>query len=223
MTDPKPTQPEDEAKKWHPKLSWLMWPFMFLAVLAIQAWVVKPVQVPSGSMRPTIKCKDRLLVDRITPRLNGYEPGQIVVFVPPRQPGTAPTDPHAAEQDVEKSDPGSGFFKPWRETYIKRLVAQSGDTVEVKDGIAWVNGDKLDEPYAAVNEAEGLNWGPAKVPESSYFVLGDNRTNSADSRYIGFIPASHMVGIARWQYWPIPDMGSISDRRGSSLDAPLGC
>jgi signal peptidase I len=210
MPDPSQPPPNDESvrSRWR----WLHWPVLIAAVLGLQAWVVKPVQVPSGSMRDTIECHDRLLVDRITPRFRGYERGQIVVFRPPYEPSGTPVDPEAAMRDVKDGiDDRSDLLHPWRATYIKRLIGKPGDEVEVVDGGAVVNGKRLNEPYAVTgSSAKSLNWGPATVPEDAYFVLGDNRGHSADSRYMGFVPQQNMVGVARVRYWPLGRAGGIS-------------
>lgn len=206
--DTQPAQPRSRRLT-----SLLMWPALVVAVLLVQAYVVKPVKVPSGSMRDTIKCGDRLIVDRFSPHLNGYRSQSIIVFYPPRDPAPGPLDVQTALAEAKAGDStgaGSDVLHPWRSTYIKRLIGKGGDTVEVRDGVAIVNGHALDEPYAVTGPADAsLDWGPALVPDHFYFVLGDNRAHSADSRYLGFVPAANMIGIARVRYWPLGHIGAV--------------
>jgi signal peptidase I len=213
-------QTQPEATRSRRLRGLLIWPALILCVLLIQAWVAKPVKVPSGSMRDTIECGDRLIVDRLTPRIRGYRAQSIVVFYPPRDPAPAPLDVASAISDAKNHDAvggGNDIFHPWRSTYIKRLIAKGGDTVAVLNGMAIVNGHELNEPYAITGPADaGLDWGPARVPDGFYFVLGDNRAHSADSRYLGFVPEGNMVGTARVRYWPLGRIGRV---RGSSHKA----
>jgi signal peptidase I len=197
-------------------LRWLAWPLMLVVALAVQAWVIKPVQVPSGSMRNTVECSDRLLVDRLSPHWRKWRTGDIVVFRPPREPAGSVLDEQAAIGAAhDGADGRSDLLHPWRETYIKRLIALPGQQVEVRDGHAIVDGKQLHEPYV-VGMGKDPAWGPAIVPDGTIFVLGDNREHSADSRYMGFIPEENIVGRARWRYWPISRIGAISSHTGGN-------
>jgi signal peptidase I len=173
--------------------------YVILAVVAIavalliQAFLVKPYRIPSASMENTLLIGDRVLVDRISWRFTQPERQEIVVFHPP-------------------------FAGP---VLIKRIIGMPGDTVSLKDGSVYINGKKLDEPYVRrVNGrpeptqpfSNGLPWSlqtPYKVPPGDYFVMGDNRTDSGDSREFGPVPRSQLVGKAFARYWPPSRIGWV--------------
>ncbi len=161
--------------------------------LLVQAFLVKPYRIPSESMENTLLIGDRVLVDRISWRFTEPKRGDIVVFHPP-------------------------FSGP---VLIKRIIGLPGDTVSLRDGHVYINGRQLTEPYVrtvgGVQEpsdpfANGLPWSlaqPYKVPPGSYFVMGDNRTDSGDSREFGPVKRSQMVGRAFARYWPPSRIGFI--------------
>lgn len=93
--------------------------------------------------------------------------------------------------------------------YIKRVIGVPGDTVSIHDGGVWVNGKKLSEPY--INGAPTMVWGQSRwtVPPGNFFVLGDNRTGSSDSREWGFVPLQNMIGKATFTYWPVSLWGTV--------------
>lgn len=151
---------------------------VLLAAL-IMAFVARAFTVDGPSMLPTLRHGERLIVDKLTYRFSEPQRGDIVVF-------RYPADP-------------SQYF-------IKRLIGIPGDVVEVKSGLVFLNGQPLEESYAR-HPVYG-RFGPAQVPENHYFVLGDNRNNSEDSRdpRVGFVPRDHLVGRAIWRYWPLDRM-----------------
>jgi signal peptidase I len=144
-------------------------------------------------MEDTLLIGDRVLVDRISWRFGDPQRGDIVVFHPP-------------------------FDGP---VLIKRIIGLPGDTVSLQGGEVYVNGEKLDEPYVRVVDghkepslpfANGLPWSlqtPYKVPAGSYFVMGDNRTDSGDSREFGPVERSQFVGRAFARYWPPGRIGGV--------------
>lgn len=166
--------------------------YVVLAVVAvavallIQAFLVKPYRIPSASMEDTLLIGDRVLVDRISWRFSQPERGDIVVFHPP-------------------------FDGP---VLIKRVIGLPNDEVSLSGGFVYINGRRLDEPYVRRVDgrqepsepfSNGLPWSlqePYKVPAGSYFVMGDNRTDSGDSRDFGPIKRAQFVGRAFAKYWP---------------------
>lgn len=174
--------------------------------LAIQAWIVKPYRIPSGSMEPTLAIGQRVLVDRIGTHFSEPHVGEIAVFHPPEgatqeecgsaqrvTPGGAP-----CSEPIDKEDTGTNF--------IKRIVAGPGDRIKVIEGHVIRNGkreaDSYIRPCPGVSECNF----PVEitVPPGHWFMMGDNRGESDDSRFWGPVPTSWIIGGAFATYWP-PD------------------
>ncbi len=159
----------------------------------IQNFIAQPYQVQQNSMERTLEPNQYVLVDKLTPRWDEYNRGDIIVFNPPESWTPDPTP------------------------FIKRVIGEPGDTVEIgDDGFVYINGVKLDEPYTYQNE-EGVNE-PTEaspdqvrwvVPEGELFVMGDHRMASADSRIFGPIEIETVVGRAFLRYWPISTFGIL--------------
>ncbi len=166
------------------------------AVLAfgIRTFVAEARYIPSRSMVPTLQVDDRLIVDKVSYRFKDPQRGDIVVFMPPDEASVVCTGPNAASTS--------------KDAYIKRIIALPGETVEVKEGRVFVNGQALQEDY--LQEVPEYQYGPRVVPANSYLVLGDNRNNSCDSHYWGFVPRENIIGRAIVRFWPLGRMGEIS-------------
>ena len=147
----------------------------------IRPFVVKSFWIPSQSMVPTLEVGDRLFVNKFIYRFIEPDRGDIVVFDSP-------------ESDDE---------------LIKRVVAVPGDRVRVVNGELKLNGEFQDEPYVKPQFPDGSVYGPTKVPEGQVFVMGDNRGNSADSRFIGTIPIEDIEGKAFFMFWPPSRIGPM--------------
>lgn len=176
--------------------------------LAIQALLIKPFRIPTGSMLPTLEEEQRVLVDRVSFRFSEPETGDIVVFHPPlgsergRQCGAQhPLDQACPEPTPEAADTN----------YIKRVVGVPGDDLSVVDGQVFINGEPLDEPYVRPNQTCGICNLPKEItiPPGHFFMMGDNRGASADSREWGPVPEDWIVGNAFFTYWPIPRVGPL--------------
>ncbi|HEX5309839.1 MAG TPA: signal peptidase I [Solirubrobacteraceae bacterium] len=179
--------------------------------LAIQAWIVKPYRIPSGSMEPTLKIGQRVLVDRIGMHLGGPKVGDIMVFHPPK----------GAEQQVCGPAPhmvtpgGSACDSPEPEesttNFIKRVVAGPGDTLYIKEGHAYVNGKRESDSYIApCGGGSECNFPrPIKIPAGHWFMMGDNRGESDDSRFWGPVPTGWIIGQAFATYWPPGRIGTL--------------
>lgn len=209
-----------------------------LVIMVLQTFVGRMYQIPSQSMEPTLHgcagCTgDRILVDKISYRFADPEPGDVVVF--------RGTDSWNAEfVDHTSSNPivrgitnvGSAvgiLADPTENDLVKRIIAKGGQTVECLPGEAGITVDgkvldssfTLDPPANPINpetgsiECGGHYFGPITVPEGNYFMMGDNRTNSADSRYHlgdqyqGTIPEDHIIGKVRWIVFPFQRFGSV--------------
>jgi signal peptidase I len=175
--------------------------------LAIQAWVVKPYQIPSESMEPTLDVGQRVLVNRFMYRFSDPEIGDIVVFHPPagadngtecgRQPRAGEPCPVPTQAESEQN-------------FIKRIVAGPGDRLSVKGGHPVVNGvEKSDEPFALpCGSASACNLPKTiTIPPDHYFMMGDNRGASDDSRFWGPVPKDWIIGEAFATYWPPDRLG----------------
>jgi len=147
--------------------------------LVIRTVIVAPFKIPSGSMRPTLMEGDRILVSKFLYRFREPRRGEVIVFRFPDNP---------------------------RRPFIKRLVAVSGDTVEIRQGQVWVNGQPatLQQTYYYYNQGQfGQEHGVTRVPEGTYYVLGDNSSSSHDSRFWGFVPKRLLIGKAICIFWPL--------------------
>jgi signal peptidase I len=177
--------------------------------LGIQAWLVKPYQIPSESMEPTLDVGQRVLVNRFLYHFTDPSIGDIVVFHPPAgaDQGMECGEPHPGDQPCPKPTAARSD-----QNFIKRIVAGPGDTVAIRNGHPVVNGAiERDEPYILPC---GVNGGgcdfpkPITVPPDHYFMMGDNRGASDDSRYWGPVPRDWLIGKAFATYWP-PDRVGI--------------
>jgi signal peptidase I len=176
--------------------------------LAIQAWVVKPYQIPSESMEPTLDVGQRVLVNRFIYDFNDPEPGDIVVFHPPAGADRGDKCGVVPKAGEPCSKPTAGESS---QNFIKRIVAGPGDTLSVREGHPVVNGVlKLDEPYINPCGAAGSCNMPKTItiPPDHYFMMGDNRGESDDSRFWGPVPRDSIIGEAFVTYWP-PDRVGI--------------
>jgi signal peptidase I len=172
--------------------------FGISAVLAlgIRTFVAEARYIPSGSMLPTLEINDRLIVDKISYHFREVNRGDIVVFNP-------------TERLKEK----------FKDAFIKRVIGLPGDKVEVRNGIVYINDRPLEENYIAA--APDYVYGPVYVPEDRYLVLGDNRNNSYDSHYWGFVPRELIIGRAVARFWPPHRLGQIGPQPDYSIEDPL--
>lgn len=162
--------------------------FFSLAIaLLIRFTIVEPRFIPSLSMYPTFDVGDQIAVEKVTKRVKPLYRNEVVVFKPPQ-----------AFTDVMVNQYGGNAKS--REALIKRIVGVEGDTIQVKRGKLFVNGEEQQEPWTA-EDAE-YSFGPVVVPEGKVLVLGDNRNHSLDGHIWGFLPAKNVIGRAVFKYWP---------------------
>jgi signal peptidase I len=181
----------------------LSWLWVILAFLFITGTIVQARVIPSGSMEKTLLVGDHLLMNRF-----GYD-----AEVPMTQFHVRLwREPHRQQIVI--------FRAPLADNpdYIKRLIGLPGDNLEIHEGVVFINGKKLDEPYRAAPPNVNDNYGPVKVPPGEYFMMGDNREDSYDSRYWGFVPHANIVGTPLLVYMSINapgeawDSGHVRDR-----------
>lgn len=172
-------------------LLWLVGPVLVALVVAlfVKTFVVTPYVVPTGSMLETIQEGDMLLGESVTLHFQDPEPGDIVTF-------RSPLD---------------------GEILIKRVIATGGQVVDLRDGAVYVDGERLDEPYTGGKPSyslsdyagsAGIEY-PYEVPEGTIWVMGDNRTDSRDSRYFGPVDVDDVTSKALFIYWPPSDIGGL--------------
>ncbi|MDX6535363.1 MAG: signal peptidase [Gaiellales bacterium] len=176
-----------------------------LAYLA-QAYVVKPYRVPTESMAPTLQPGDRVIADRITLSFRDPNRGEIVVFHPPVCKQGLNFGGACTTSDVAKRIGAS------TETFIKRVVGLPGETIWGKDGHVWIQvpgqrAIRLTEDYLKGRRTTGFP--KVRIADDCYFMMGDNRPHSDDSRQWGCEPRKDILGVARVRYWPVDRIGLL--------------
>ena len=163
-----------------------------IVVLAVEAEVAQPFRVPTGSMEPTLQCakpgegctgslNDRVIVAKVIYKFRDPHRFEIAVF-------------HAPPKAKERCDEGG--------TFLKRVIGLPGDQVSEKDGFFYVNGKKLNEPYLSFYQRDSVTHTWPRDGKDQYFVMGDNRIASCDSRTWGTVPRSAFIGPVVATYWP---------------------
>ena len=178
--------------------------------LLIQAFLVKPYRIPSASMEPTLAIGQRVLVNRLGNRFGDPSVGDVIVFHPP-----AGAERNAGEQCGAQPPGGQVCMRETPAeakdtTFIKRVVAAPGDRIKVVGGVVFRNGKRVDEPYTRRCLGSGCDF-PAevRVPAGHWFMMGDNRGDSDDSRFWGPVPRGWIIGDAFATYWPPKRIGLL--------------
>ncbi len=188
---------------------WLEFPLILivafaLVFLVVRPYVVEAFYIPSESMVPTLEVGDRVLVNKFIYRFTEPERRDVVVFKTP--------------EGVDNSVDGNpiarliGWFqgkRDERQDLIKRVVGLPGDTIAVRNGRLFVNGERQKEPYLNKSLPDQSFFQQTTVPQGKVFVMGDNRTNSRDSRFIGPIPKENIEGEAFLRFWPPGRLGTL--------------
>ncbi|MGI8597407.1 MAG: signal peptidase I [Thermoleophilaceae bacterium] len=173
----------------------------------IQAFLIKPFRIPSESMVPTLAVGQRVLVDRVSGHFSSPDRGDVIVFKPPA--GADEQPPRCGAEDRAQD---SVCSRPTRQrseaNFIKRVVGEPGDRLKVLDGDVYINGRRQDEPFA--EDCECPEYGrEVTVPPGHFFMMGDNRGQSADSREWGPVPEDWIIGNAFFTYWPPRRVGPL--------------
>ncbi len=158
-----------------------------LASFLVRTYAVQTFFIPSGSMEPTLHVGDRILVNKLSVRFGTINVGDIIVF-------KAPPSEHCDDGDYTD--------------LVKRVIGLPGQTLTSKGNVVYVNGKPLKEPWTFFKT---LNppIKKIKIPLNSYYVMGDNRANSCDSRFWGTVPKSDVIGKAFFRIWPLSRIGFI--------------
>jgi signal peptidase I len=179
---------------------------LVLTVL-VKGFLIQAFFIPSKSMEPTLDIGDRVVVNRLAYRVGDPGYGQVAVFLRPT--GASPERPGGPLSWVRRAvAQGLGGTPPGSEDLIKRVVGLPGDVVEGRDGVLWRNGRELHEPYLG-DRTFTSDFGPVRIQADHYWMMGDNREDSADSRVFGPVPRSALVGRAVLTVWPLPHLGSL--------------
>jgi signal peptidase I len=207
LDEPEPVEPDHHhsynpitratrglPRGWRIAIDWVVTIVGAIAiVLAIKAWVINPYRIPSSSMEPTLHCarpgsgcearfSDRVLANRFIYHFRKPHRGDIIVF----------KTPPLAEEKC-----GAGG------TFVKRLIALPGETWQEKNGFIYIDGKKLIEPYIRPDRRDtGTSYPARKIPDGEYFMMGDNRSQSCDSREWGPVPRNNLIGEVFAVYWP---------------------
>jgi signal peptidase I len=189
--------------------------FVLIVVIAlalafgIQAFVVKPYRIPSQSMVPTLIIGQRVLVDRLGNDFENPHIGEIVVFHPPE--GAVNQDPTCGVAITPTQICSEPTPQEASVNFIKRVVAGPGDTISISNGHVILNGKLQKETFTApCDGGTGCNLPtPITVPAGHWFMMGDNRGQSDDSRFWGPIPKKWIIGDAFATYWPIKRIGGL--------------
>jgi signal peptidase I len=188
---PTPTTVSSGSGRW--VLEWAIVLAVALALaVGVRTYVAQMFYIPSGSMLPTLQIGERIVVDKLSYHLHSVQRGDIVVFKRP---------------PLEQADYSD---------LVKRVIGLPGETISSVDGRVFINGKALDEPWLSqplpttspspLPDAFSLNH-PYTIPAGEYFVMGDNRANSEDSRYFGPIAGNLIVGKMAFEVWPLSDTG----------------
>jgi signal peptidase I len=157
--------------------------------LVIIVFLYQPVKVEGTSMAPLLSDQERIFINKFVYRFEPIERGDVVVFWYPL--------------DHTKS-------------FIKRVVGLPGETVEIRHGVLYVNGKTVPEPYVPPQYEDLSDFGPVRVPKESFFVLGDHRISSNDSRVFGPVSSRYIYGRAVFAYWPVDHFGSLETTEANS-------
>jgi signal peptidase I len=178
---------------WRTAIDWVLTIAGAIAiVLAIKAWIVNPYRIPSSSMEPTLHCarpasgclarfSDRVLANRFIFHFRNPRRGEIVVFDVP---------------ELAEARCGAGGV------FVKRIIGLPGELWEERHGYVYINGKRLAESYIKPDRRDFMNHHPVKIDPSNYFMMGDNRSSSCDSRVWGTVPRKNIIGKVFAVYWP---------------------
>ena len=165
-----------------------------IMAVALRTFIAEARYIPSGSMLPTLYINDRIIINKLIYKSQSPARGDLIIFSPP----------------VALKKQG------YKDAFINRIIGIPGDRVDVKDGKVYLNDRVLSEKY--LDEAPNYNWSSKEltpsgiVPAGQYLVLGDNRNNSYDSHYWGFVPRENIIGKATQRFWPIDRIGSLNGK-----------
>jgi signal peptidase I len=149
---------------------------------SVVTFLAQVARIEGHAMAPTLADRDRVIVNKLAYQIGQPQTGDIVMLNYPLQP---------------------------EKMFVKRVVATEGDQVQIVDGKVSRNGVPMDDSFVPPDFRSHDDWGPQVVPEGYYFVMGDHRNNSSDSRHWGFVPKKYITGRVQWRWWPVPHARSF--------------
>jgi signal peptidase I len=206
---PQPGRPEHRS-------SWREIPLLvvvaLIIVIVIKTFIIQAFWIPSGSMIPTLRPGDRILVCRSCYWFDDISRGDVVVFSNP-DPVTEP-DRGVVGGFFSWLGRGTGLGSGGQTDFVKRVIGLPGDVIELRDGMLYVNGVRTPEPYLNSADPDTRSFGPVTVPPGDLFVMGDNRSHSGDSRFppgqgLGWVPERTVIGPAIARIWPPSRVGGV--------------
>jgi signal peptidase I len=201
VVDPDASDSDSEAWSFLKELPFLIVGALIVAVL-VKSFLIQVFWIPSGSMEETLQVGDRVIVNKLAYRIGDPVRGDVVVF----EPETFEAESLFAK--ISRNLFESVGLRTPESDLIKRVVGLPGETIEVADNRVWINDAPLDEPYLPTT-ATMRDFGPEVIPLDSYFVMGDNRNSSRDSRVFGAIERDRIVGRAFSVVWPPGRWGGL--------------
>jgi len=183
-----PTNPPEAASAPHLRRELRGWTRDLAVALGlaivVMIFLYQPVKVEGTSMNPLLSDQERIFINKFIYRFEPISRGDVVVFWYPL--------------DRSKS-------------FIKRVVGLPGENIEIRSGHVYVNGQELLDQYVPAGYLDGSNYGPRRIQQEDYFVMGDHRDSSNDSRVFGPVPRSYIYGKAVFAYWPVDHFGSLTE------------
>ena len=186
----------------------------FILALLLKTFLIQAFYIPSASMEPTLMVHDRVLVNKVVFELREPRRGEIVVFT---KDDGMPSEPegNVVERFLRSLSSGLGVSPPGDRDYIKRILGLPGETIEMRDGVVLINGVEVPEATTTnggyLAERDPNDFGPFEIPAGQYFMMGDNRQNSSDSRFpqMGTIPRDAIIGRAFVTIWPMSRLDTL--------------
>ncbi len=220
-SSPPPTGAVDSERKAPPQRSFfaelpVLMVVAFVLALLLKTFLIQAFFIPSASMEPTLLVGDRVLVNKVVYDLREPRRGEVVVFSESGAAPLAATDEGLVRRALRGLASGLGLGPSGEKDFIKRIIGLPGDRVAMRDGVVMINGEPLPEAPTTeggyLSERDLTDFGPVRVPQGHYFMMGDNRPNSSDSRFpsLGTIPAEQVVGRAFVLIWPLGRLDTLS-------------
>jgi len=225
-TDEPPDQPDERKHRSFLAELPVLIAIAFVLALLLKTFLVQAFYIPSASMEPTLLIGDRVLVNKVVYRLREPRRGEIVVFSKDDGQAVQPQG-NVVERLLRSLSSGLGVSPSGEKDYIKRIIGLPGETIEMRDGVVYVDGREV--PEAPTDEGGYLaardpnDFGPVEVPDGEYFMMGDNRQNSSDSRFpqLGTIPRDAVIGRAFVTIWPVARLDTLPGARYAATAPPV--